>query len=246
MRALLPLLAACMALSGCLGLGKSEAKSEPKAEVQTAEASAVDQATDGTAASMTSTGTASVTMPPVKPAPVKAASVKTAAAGSASGTPPSVRTAGVKNPMDDRNCYTVDLFTDVEVEAPPEGLPERYTQYLGQWGNGAWNDVWCHDLLVHRVYPDGQVALVDMHAPYKPWNQPATAFRRVGWIDDAGKLHFNYGPEKATYEIVGDTMKGSRNVRGVGTLHIELTRRAKQPKQAARPLRVAEAPPPGS
>lgn len=234
MRSLL-LLATCVALSGCLGLGepqsKSEPKSEPNAETQTAEAGTGPAAGDADEAPAAST-------PAVKPASVETPVVKTAAVKT-----PAVKASAVKSPMNDRNCYTVDLFTDVDVEKPVEGLPGRYTQYLGQWGNGAWNGVWCHDLLVHRVYPDGQVALVDMHAPYKPWNQPATAFRRIGWIDNEGKLHFNYGPEKATYQIVDGKMKGTRLVRGVGTLNIELTRRAKQPKQVASTLRVADATP---
>lgn len=146
--------------------------------------------------------------------------------------------------MDDRRCYTVDLFTDVKVVKPPEDLPERYTQYLGQWGYGAWDGKMCHDLLVYQVFPDGQVALVDMHAPYKPWNQPASAFRRFGWIDANGKLHFNYGSERATYEIVGDTMKGTRLIKGLGNVDIEMQRREKQPKWTEKSqVQLAEASP---
>lgn len=151
--------------------------------------------------------------------------------------------ANFKDPMLDRECYTVDLFTDVKVEAPPDGLPPRYVQYLGRWGKGAWNGVWCHDLLISRVYSDGQVELVDMHAPYEPWNQPAMAFRRVGWIDGEGRLHFNYGAEKATYRIVDGTMKGTRRVNGVGILKIEMSRRGKAPKYATEAMRLAAAAP---
>lgn len=242
----LVLLAASVALSGCLGFGTSESTSEPEAEARTAKAEASPEQT-GNAADATASQT--TWTPPVKPASVKRTATKTkapeasaakasvskasapkasAAKASASKTAAS-KTAG-RNPMDDRRCYTVDLFTDVKVVKPPEDLPERYTQYLGQWGYGAWDGKWCHDLLVYQVYPDGQVALVDMHAPYKPWNQPASAFRRFGWIDKNGKLHFNYGGEKATYEIVDGTMKGTRLINGVGRVAIEMQRRAKQPQ----------------
>lgn len=224
MRSLL-LIAACVALSGCLGLGGSE--SEPEAANDPgAETKAQKKAE-----------TESETKAEVQTVQASAADTRAAEAS------PAAQKSSVETGMDDRNCYTVDLFTDVKVEVPPEDLPERYTQYLGQWGNGAWNGVWCHDLLVHRIYPDGQVALVDMHAPYPPWNQPASAFRRFGWIDEEGKLHFNYGAEKATYEIVDGKMEGSRRVKGLGRLDIELQRRAKQPERVERSVRVAEAAP---
>jgi hypothetical protein len=143
-----------------------------------------------------------------------------------------------------KDCYTVDLFTDVKVEKAPEGVPERYTRFLGKWGGDAWKDVWCHDLLVNRVYADGQVELVDMHAPYEPWNQPATAFQRVGWIDDKGRLHFNHGEESAVYEIKNGKLHGTRTFKWLGTLEIQLHRRGVPPVPVPRPapdFRVAQA-----
>ncbi len=220
----LVLVAASVALSGCLGFGKSESASEPEAEARTAEAAA-----ENANAEADTTASQTTWIPPVKPASFTRTAAKTEAPESPASKASVSKSAGW-NPMDDRRCYTVDLFTDVKVVKPPEDLPERYTQYLGQWGYGAWDGKWCHDLLVYQVYPDGQVALVDMHAPYKPWNQPASAFRRFGWIDKNGKLHFNYGKEKATYEIVDGTMKGTRLLNGVGRVHIEMQRRAKQPQ----------------
>ncbi len=225
----LVLLAASVALSGCLGFGKSESTSEPKAEAVNAEAAAgqADNTADASASQTNWT-------PPVKPASATRTAAKAKSPESpalkASTSKASARKTAGRSPMDDRRCYTVDLFTDVKVVKPPEDLPERYTRYLGQWGYGAWDGKWCHDLLVYQVYPDGQVALVDMHAPYKPWNQPASAFRRFGWIDKNGKLHFNYGGEKATYELVDGTMKGTRLINGVGRVAIEMQRRAKQPQ----------------
>lgn len=149
-------------------------------------------------------------------------------------------------PVYTKDCYTVDLFTEVKVEKPPSDLPERYTRFLGKWGGGAWKDVWCHDLLVSRVYADGQVELVDMHAPYEPWHQPATAFRRVGWIDGEGRLHFAQGAEKAVYEIRDGKLVGTRSFKGLGTLRVELIRRGVPPVPLPRPapeFRLAAATP---
>ena len=66
-----------------------------------------------------------------------------------------------------RDCYTVDLFTKVKVEKPAKDVPPEHRQFLGEWGGGAWNDVWCHDLLVTKVESGGRVELVEMHAPYE-------------------------------------------------------------------------------
>lgn len=143
-----------------------------------------------------------------------------------------------------KDCYTVDLFDEIEVEKPPEGAPPRYTRFLGKWGGGAWKDIWCHDLLVSRVYPDGQVELVDMHAPYEPWNQPATAFQRVGWIDGEGRLHFNHGEQSAVYEIRDGKLVGTRSFEGLGTLRVKLHRRGVPPMPVPKPeaaFRVAAA-----
>jgi len=66
-----------------------------------------------------------------------------------------------------QRCYTVDLFTKVKVEKPAKDVPPEHRQFLGKWGGGAWNDVWCHDLLVTKVESGGRVELVEMHARYE-------------------------------------------------------------------------------
>jgi hypothetical protein len=121
------------------------------------------------------------------------------------------------------DCYTVDLFTEVSIEQPAPEVPSTHQQVLGEWGGGAWNDVWCHGLLVTKVYPDGRADLVDMHAPYEPWKQPATAFRRVGRIDDQGNLRFAHGTTALSYRIEDGKLIG--NNRGqYGNLTVELNR----------------------
>ena len=122
------------------------------------------------------------------------------------------------------DCYTVDLFTRSKVDKPTPDVPEANRQFLGSWGGGAWNDFWCHDLLVTKVHADGRVELVDMHAPYAPWHYPATAFHRTARIDDKGNLRFVYGTERLSYRIENGKLVGTRSGR-YGNLRIELVRR---------------------
>jgi len=134
------------------------------------------------------------------------------------------------------DCYTVDLFTKISVEKPASNVPEANRQFLGKWGGGAWNDVWCHDLLVTKVHADGRVELVDMHAPYEKWNQPATAFRRLGRIDEKGNLRFAYGTERLSYHIENGKLVGTRSGM-LGNLKVELARKGVPPIPAPKPIR---------
>ncbi len=133
--------------------------------------------------------------------------------------------AAAPDPMEvNSDCYTVDLFTRIKVQKPTPDVPEANRQFLGSWGGGAWNDFWCHDLVVTKVHADGRVELVEMLAPYAPWNYPATAFSRVGRIDDDGNLRFAYGVERLSYRIENAKLIGTRS--GLyGDLRIELVRR---------------------
>ena len=137
------------------------------------------------------------------------------------------------------DCYTVDLFTSAKVEKPADDVPDANRQFLGKWGGGAWNDVWCHDLLVTNVHKDGRVELVDMHAPYEPWNQPATAYRRVGRIDDEGNLRFVYGIERISYRITNGKLIGTRSGM-LGNLKVELVRRGVPPIPTPNPIRLSQ------
>jgi hypothetical protein len=129
----------------------------------------------------------------------------------------------VEAPVVASGCYTVDLFTKVKVEKSTPDVPEANRQFLGEWGGGAWNDVWCNGILVNKVYADGRADLVEMHAPYPPWNQPATAFRRTARIDDKGNLRFAYGTERLSYRIEDGKLVGNRSGM-LGNLTVELAR----------------------
>ncbi|HUS54079.1 MAG TPA: hypothetical protein VMY41_08755 [Thermohalobaculum sp.] len=138
-------------------------------------------------------------------------------------------------------CYTVDLFTTVEIEQPSADVPAANQAFLGEWAGGAWNDVWCHGLLVNKVYRDGRVELVDMHAPYSPWAQPATAFRRVGRIDETGVLRFAHGTSRLSYRIENGKLIGT-NSGQYGNLSVELARRDGAPTL----VRLSEIPTPNA
>jgi hypothetical protein len=137
------------------------------------------------------------------------------------------------------DCYTVDLFTKTKVEKPTSDVPNENRQFLGKWGGGAWNDIWCHDLLVTKVYADGRAELVDMHAPHIDWNQPATAFRRVGRIDDKGNLRFAYGTERLSYRIENGKLHGTRSGM-LGNLKVELVRMGVPPIPTPNPIRLSQ------
>jgi len=137
------------------------------------------------------------------------------------------------------DCYTVDLFTRAKVQKPAPDVPEANRQFLGSWGGGAWNDVWCHDLLVTEVHADGRVEVVDMHAPHAPWHAPATAFQRTARIDNGGNLRFAYGIERHSYRIENGKLVGTRS--GLyGDLRIELVRRGVPPIPTPNPIRLAQ------
>ncbi len=146
------------------------------------------------------------------------------------------------------DCYTVDLFTKAKIHKPGSDVPEANRQFLGSWGGGAWNDFWCHDLLVTKVDADGRVELVEMLAPYEPWNYPATAFQRTARIDNEGNLRFAYGTERLSYRIENGKLVGTRS--GLyGNLRVELVRRGVPPIPTPNPIglvQLSATPEPGS
>lgn len=109
------------------------------------------------------------------------------------------------------DCYTVVLFDDVEIAEPSDAVPAQNRAFLGHWQKGAWAGKWCHDILVSAVHEDGTAEIFDMHAPYDPWNQPATAFKRRARIDDKGTLRFRHGNESRSYRIVDGRLHAKRS-----------------------------------
>ncbi|MEM9784350.1 MAG: hypothetical protein AAF899_17975 [Pseudomonadota bacterium] len=110
------------------------------------------------------------------------------------------------------DCYTVVLFDGFEIKDAPEGTLPEHAAFLGEWRFGAWDGKWCHDLLVTEILADGSVLMMDKHAPYEPWGQPATAFPRKGRIDKNGVLRFRHGTTQRAYQFDAATgrLKGLR------------------------------------
>lgn len=138
----------------------------------------------------------------------------------------------------DSSCYTVDLFDRFEVQPASAKVPEQYRGYLGDWGNGAWNGNWCHDLMVLSVSPTGVVDLLSMHAPKEALGHPATVFRRKGVIDQNGELRFAYGKETHIYRLDGKLLVGKR-AGAFGEWEIAMTRKDFVPLPPIRPERLA-------
>lgn len=120
------------------------------------------------------------------------------------------------------DCYTVDLFTTVEVEEPGE-VPDDWKGYSGRWGGAAWDGKWCHDLFVLSIASNGEVEVMELHAPYEQWGKQATAFRRKGFITDDGRLHLRYSGVDIEYWLENGRLHGLRR-EGEGELRIALTR----------------------
>jgi hypothetical protein len=124
----------------------------------------------------------------------------------------------------DDSCYTVDLFSPAPVVAPGAEVPEKWRAFSGRWGGGAWEGEWCHDLHVLSIAPDGEVVLIETHAPHYAWGKPATAFRRKARIDSDGRLRMAYGRTEVEYWYEGGLLFGLRD-EGAGAQRIALTRR---------------------
>lgn len=138
----------------------------------------------------------------------------------------------------DSTCYTVDLFDTFDVQPATADVPPQYAAFLGEWGYGAWNGEWCHDLLVLSVTPGGEVDLLAMHAPSLPLNQPATVFRRKAFVDINGTLRYAHGKERHVYRIDGPYLVGQRTG-NVGEFQIAMTRKGVVPSPIAKPIRLA-------
>ncbi|MEM0922797.1 MAG: hypothetical protein AAGF44_04370 [Pseudomonadota bacterium] len=137
----------------------------------------------------------------------------------------------------DSSCYTVDLFDRHEIVPASASVPQGFRGYLGDWGNGAWNGKWCHDLRVLSVSPSGEVDLLDMHAP-KTATSPATVFRRKAIIDRDGNLRFTYDKETHVYRLEGRFLVGKR-IGDHGEFEIAMTRKDVVPLPVVRPERLA-------
>ncbi|HKK35782.1 MAG TPA: hypothetical protein VJ994_05790 [Paracoccaceae bacterium] len=121
------------------------------------------------------------------------------------------------------DCYTVDLYQPPRYVEPGPDVPATHTDYLGQWGGGAWNGLVCHDLWVLEVDGDGRVTMLDAHGP--GLYPDATAFERVGTIDGNGRLNVRKGTSRVQYWIEDGRLHGVRR-RGDQEIRIIMERRS--------------------
>jgi len=125
------------------------------------------------------------------------------------------------------SCQSVVLFSERPIQKPDVAVPKKWRQFLGQWGNGSWDGVVCHDLRVVDVRTDGTAEVVSMHAPYEPWGQYATAYTRNARFVSEDKLLVMDGLSERLYWIGADgQMRGvRRNPDGYVTATLEKKRR---------------------
>lgn len=142
--------------------------------------------------------------------------------------------------VDVGRCTTVVLFDKVKVQKPSKDIPPEYARFLGKWEKGAWNNLWCHDLLVTSIKKDGSAEVFDMHGPYDPWGQPASAFKRKAKIDADGQLRFRIGDDQLSYRIEGNKLLGTRAGK-LGTLTVTLRQQGSVPFPVPRPANLAAA-----
>lgn len=139
------------------------------------------------------------------------------------------------------DCYTVELFDELDSKQPGSDVPADYAAFYGEWRNGAWDGKWCHDLIIFEVAADGAVQLMDMHAPYEPWNQPASAFRRSGRITEDGELRFAHGQTQRSYRIVNGRLMAKRTSGLAGEYVAQLKRPWDVPLPVPRPATLGAA-----
>lgn len=120
------------------------------------------------------------------------------------------------------DCYTVDLFTEAPISEPTD-VPDEWKGYSGVWGAAAWDGKWCHDLHVLDIAANGEVEVMELHAPFEQWGKQATAFRRKAFIGKDGRLRLRYGGIDIEYWLENGRLHGLRK-EGGGELRIALTR----------------------
>lgn len=106
-----------------------------------------------------------------------------------------------------QNCST-PLPSDVVVAAP--AATDGPQAFLGVWGDGQWQGVLCHTLVVETLSADNTAVVVYSHGAYPAWNIRAPGFVRVpGQIRD-GTLHiaFPNGSARVEYRIVDGKLQG--------------------------------------
>lgn len=107
-------------------------------------------------------------------------------------------------------CYTVDLFDKYRIKKPGAGVNAEMAALLGEWGNGAWDGEWCHDLYVLEVRKDGVAKVIETFGPSQNWGRRAAAFRRTGSVSRDGVLTLTAGNVVSKYRVRNGQLHGER------------------------------------
>ncbi|MGE0348062.1 hypothetical protein [Hydrogenophaga sp.] len=104
-------------------------------------------------------------------------------------------------------CST-PLPSDVIVATP--SATDGPQAFLGVWGDGQWQGVLCHTLVVETLSDDNSVVAVYSHGAYPGWNIRAPGFVRVpGQVrDDTLHIAFPNGSARVEYRIVDGKLQG--------------------------------------
>lgn len=98
--------------------------------------------------------------------------------------------------------------------------------FLGTWGDGKWQGVLCHTLVVESVGADGTATAVYSNDAHLPWNIRTPGFIRLtGTVqNDVLSLEFPRSGARAEYRIVDGRLHGKYSTR-TSTAFIVLTRK---------------------
>jgi hypothetical protein len=118
---------------------------------------------------------------------------------------------------------TTPLPTDVSIPSP--GTSGR-AEFLGVWGDGKWDGLLCHTLVIESL-PTGDSAIaVYSHGAYSGWNIRAPGFYRVQGRFDGSTLHLDFPTIKARAEYrLNDGKLHGRYFSPQGTVSIILNRK---------------------
>lgn len=138
----------------------------------------------------------------------------------------------------------VPMPPDLNVEAPGPDVSPELAKFVGVWGNGAWDGVLPHVLVVEQVRPDGQALVVYAYGDAPDWNVTRGYARVVGRIE-RGALAFNLrgGRVKVEYRFEEDSLRGTYTVGNrVSTVTLARTTAAGVAKASPVPDAIAGGP----
>lgn len=135
----------------------------------------------------------------------------------------------------------VPLPGDLTVEAPGPDVPPELAKFAGVWGNGAWDGVLAHVLVVEHVRPDGQARVVYGYGDAADWNV-SRGHTRVTARVEGGTLTFDLrgGRVRVQYRFEGAALRGTYTIGDrVSTVTLARTTVADLAKTPAPPGQVA-------